>query len=183
MNIDLSALEISIGAPPPPPPPPPRAPASAPTPVKPGVRSSSDGAVPDPVGELRFSVKIDDAVIGKFSECSGIGVEYDVMEYIEGGENRFVHKLRGRMKYPNLVLKRGITHEAALLKWFFQSKDWKKRGNVTVTLVAPDSKTVRTWAFANAFPTKWTGPTLNAASSNIATETLEIAHRGLVQTP
>lgn len=148
------------------------------------VRDTSAGSTPDPVGELRFTVKVDGLEIGQFSECSGIQVEWEIEERREGGENRFIHKLRGGMKYPNLVLKRGITHEPALLKWLFQTKDWDQRGNITVNLVGPDSMSpVRTWAFANAFPVKWTGPTLNAGSNNVATETLEIAHRGLVQTP
>ena len=146
-------------------------------------RDTTSGGTPDPVGELRFTVKVDDAEIGRFSECSGIQVEWEIEERREGGENRFVHKLRGGMKYPNLVLKRGVTYEPVLLKWLFQTKEWDQRGNVTVSIIGPDSKPVRTWAFANAFPVKWTGPTLNASSSNAATETLEIAHRGLVQTP
>ena len=148
------------------------------------VRNTNSGSTPDPVGELRFKVEIEELTIGMFSECSGIQVEWEIEERREGGENRFVHKLRGGMKYPNLVLKRGITYEPVLLKWLFQTKDWDKRGNVTVKLMGPDSTNpVRTWAFSNAFPVKWTGPTLNAASNNIATETLEIAHRGLVETP
>jgi phage tail-like protein len=135
---------------------------------------------PDPVGELRFKVEIQDAVIGRFSECSGLSMEYEVMQYEEGGNNDFVHQLRGRLKYPNLVLKRGITDEAALTKWFFESKDRDHRGTVTVTLVSPSAKNVRRWAFASACPVKWQGPTLNAGSSNVATETLEIVHQGLV---
>ena len=145
------------------------------------VRDTKSGSTPDPVGENRFTVLLGKGVqIGIFSECSGIQAEYEVMEYPEGGENRFVHKLRGRLKYSNLVLKRGITHEDALLKWFFETKQWDKREDVIVALKGPDSNSVRTWSFAHAFPVKWTGPTLNAGSNNAATETLEIAHRGLV---
>ena len=143
-------------------------------------RAPADGKTPDPVGELGFKVKVDDAVIGKFSECSGLTVEYELLEYQEGGENRFTHKLRGGLKYPNLVLKRGVTHEDALLKWFFESKEMAKRGAVSLELVGPDAKVVRNWAFAGALPVKWTGPSLNAGSTNIATESLEIAHQGLV---
>jgi phage tail-like protein len=135
---------------------------------------------PDPVGELRFKVEIQDAVIGRFSECSGLSAEYEVMQYEEGGQNEFVHQLRGRLKYPNLVLKRGITNEDALLKWFLQSKERDRRGTVTVTLVSPSAKDVRRWSFAAAAPVKWQGPTLNAGSSNVATETLEIVHQGFV---
>jgi phage tail-like protein len=135
---------------------------------------------PDPVGELRFKVEIQDAVIGRFSECSGLSAEYEVTPYEEGGQNEFVHQFRGRLKYPNLVLKRGITNEDALLKWFFQSKDREQRGTLTVSLVSPSAKNVRRWSFAAAAPVKWQGPTLNAGSSNVATETLEIVHQGFV---
>lgn len=136
--------------------------------------------VPDPVGELRFLVKIGDAVVGHFSECSGLSVEYEVLEYAEGGQNDFVHKLRGRRKYPNLVLKRGVTYEDALLTWLFEAKEPSKRGAVTVSLIGPDSNPVRSWAFGGAVPLKWQGPTLNAGSDAVATESLEIGHQGLL---
>jgi phage tail-like protein len=141
---------------------------------------NSGSRSPDPVGELRFLVSIDDVVIGAFSECTGLTVEYELFEYQEGGEDRFTHKFRGRLKYPNLVLKRGVTHEDGLLKWFFGREDREKRGAVTVTLLGDDGAEVRRWAFAGAFPVKWQGPSLNAKSTNIATETLEIAHQGLL---
>ena len=190
----IGSLDISVGiggAGGGPPAAPAAAPAAAPspasrTPAKPSKRGTSDGSEPDPVGELRFAVLLGDATakkIGIFSECSGLQVEYEIMEYPEGGQNDFVHKLRGRKKYPNLVLKRGITHEPELLKWLFETKKWQDCAPVTVQLVGPDTKPIRTWAFANAFPVKWTGPTLNAGSNNAATETLEIAHRGLVEKP
>jgi phage tail-like protein len=129
---------------------------------------------------MRFTITVGDAEIGRFSECSGIAAEYEVMYYPEGGQNDFVHALRGRLKYPNLVLKRGVTHEAALLKWLFEVKEWDKRGDLTVSLLGPDAQPVRHWSFAGAFPVKWQGPTLNAGSNDVASETLEICHRGLV---
>jgi phage tail-like protein len=150
---------------------------------KPGDRATATGSgsrTPDPVGGLRFLVSLDDVQIGAFAECSGLSVEYEIFEYEEGGEHRFVHKLRGRMKYPNLVLKRGITHEDALLKWLLGDSDRTKRGAVTLTLKGDDGQDVRSWAFAGAFPVKWQGPSFNAGSNTIATETLEIAHQGLL---
>ena len=141
---------------------------------------SASAKLPDPVGELRFQVTVADAVIGDFAECSGLSIEYDVFEYQEGGESRYVHKFRGGLKYPNLVLKRGVTYEDALLKWFFDHRDRDKRGNVTLNLLGDDGKQVRSWSFAGAFPVKWSGPSFNAKSTNIATETLEIAHQGLM---
>lgn len=143
-------------------------------------RTPANGSTPDPVGELRFTVEVPSLTIGMFSECTGLSVEFELMEYQEGGQNGFSHRLRSRMKYPNLVLKRGVTHEDALLKWFLAAQDVAQRPAVTISLLAPGTKKVRSWAFEAAFPVKWTGPNLSAGSNNPAVETLEIAHQGLV---
>jgi phage tail-like protein len=177
---DAAADALGLGGPPPPPAPPDVSDSSD----RPGNRSSaasSSAALPDPVGELRFQVLIDDAVIGAFAECSGLTVEYDILEYPEGGEQRFVHKFRGGLKYPNLVLKRGVTYEDALIKWFLDRSDREQRGNITLNLLGDDGAQVRSWSFASAFPVKWSGPSFSAKSSNVATETLEIAHQGFVE--
>jgi phage tail-like protein len=134
----------------------------------------------DPVGALRFTIVAPGLEIGRFAECSGLAVEYQVLEYQEGGQNAFTHKLRGPLRHRNLLLKRGITGEDALQRWFQQTQDLQHRPTVTVTLVGPDGRAVRRWDFERAFPVRWTGPVLNAGASTLATEELEIAHRGLV---
>ena len=134
---------------------------------------------PDPVAELRFKVELPGLSIGRFRECTGIAVEVETKEYMEGGSNEYVHKLPTRIKYPNIVLKRGVTHEEALLQWFWESRFAVQRRDMTITLIGPGAKPVRTWAFLNAYPVKWTGPNLNASSNQIATETLEVVHNGL----
>ena len=151
--------------------------------LNPSDRSTRKGSkTPDPVGGLRFLVKADDCTIGRFAHCQGLAAEYEIEEYAEGGQNAFVHKLRGRMRYPNLVLSRGITHETGLMDWYMQTKSAGQRGSISVSLLGPDGSPVRTWGFEGAFPVRWEGPILNARSHTAATETLEIAHRGLVLT-
>ena len=136
-------------------------------------------ATPDPVAELRFKVDLPGISIGRFRECTGISVEIETKDYMEGGSNDFVHKLPTRVKYPNIVLKRGVTHEDALLKWFWDSRQAVQRKEMTITLLGPGTKPVRTWAFLNAYPVKWSGPNLNAGSNQVAVETLEVVHNGL----
>jgi phage tail-like protein len=143
-------------------------------------RSPAPGSArPDPVGELRFRVGLPGIDVGHFQECSGLTAEIEVKEYAEGGNNAHVHKLPTRVKYPNLVLKRGVTHEDALLRWFLQTRTKARQVELSVALVEPGGEVVRTWAFAGAYPVKWTGPGLNAGSSAIATEALEVVHQGL----
>jgi phage tail-like protein len=140
---------------------------------------TAGSARPDPVAELRFKVEVQGISIGRFSECTGIAVEVEMKDYNEGGSNDFVHKLPTRIKYPNIVLKRGVTHEDALLKWFWDSRQSVQRKEMTISLIGPGAATVRTWAFLNAYPVKWTGPNLKAGSNAVATETLEVVHNGL----
>lgn len=134
----------------------------------------------DPVAELRFRVKVGSITIGRFRECTGIAVEVETKDYMEGGNNDWVHKLPTRIKYPNVVLKRGVTHETALLDWF-NSCHTDYPGNfqeLTIELMSPSGQPVSAWSFMDAYPVKWTGPNLNATSNQIATETLEMVHKG-----
>jgi phage tail-like protein len=140
---------------------------------------TTNGAGPDPLANLRFRVEIPGVQIGHFAECTGLAYEYDILEYEEGGNNEVVHRLRGRARYPNLVLSRGVTSEDALLRWFFKYQKGPQRPTVTVTLLDDDGSDCRRFAFASAFPIKWTGPDVRADGDD-ATESLEIGHLGLV---
>ena len=137
----------------------------------------------DALGELGFKVAIRGGAgntLGRFAECTGLGVGYDVTPYAEGGNNEFVHQLRGRLNYPNVTLRRGVTYEDALLRWFYEVQQPSKRPTVTISLVSSEGATLRHFALIGALPVKWTGPNVNAGSGNAATESLEIAHQGFV---
>lgn len=119
------------------------------------------------------------AIVGGFSECSGLEGTLQVEEYSEGGENRYVHKFPTRMTYANIVLKRGITFSQDLWKWHYDYANGKgKRLDGLITLLDEDREPVQNWAFQGGMPLKWSGPTLNAAQSAVAVETLEIIHQG-----
>jgi phage tail-like protein len=142
-------------------------------------RSTTPGSsTPDPVPASFFRVDAG-AAIGYFVECTGLGMEYETVEYQEGGVNDFVHKLRGRAKFPNLVLKRGITSNEAFTQWFAACREKLERREVTLTMLDQTLKPVRVWAFVGAFPVKWTGPDFKAHADGAAIETIEIAHQGL----
>jgi phage tail-like protein len=125
-----------------------------------------------------FVVKIPDIdTIGYFSRCSGLELWFDVYEYREGGNNDFVHRLPGGLNYPNLILSRGLTDNAALLNWVQATHTQAQMKEITLTLQGPNVE--RVWTFADAFPVKWTGPSISADDLGVATESLEIAHSGL----
>ena len=136
------------------------------------------GTAEDPHVGMFFMVEAG-PTIGYFTEVSGLSMEYEVEEYKEGGVNDFVHKLRGRAKFPNLVLKRGITSNEAFTNWFTACREKLERREVTLTMLDQTLKPVRVWAFVGAFPVKWTGPDFKAHAEGTAIETIELAHQGM----
>lgn len=115
--------------------------------------------------------------IGQFSHCSGLEMSFEMFEYAEGGNNDYVHKLPGRLLFPNLLLTRGLTNSEALLQWFAQTKTQAQTKQISLTVKNGDQQ--RVFSFADAFPVRWTGPSFDASTVGLGTETLEVAHSGL----
>ena len=138
----------------------------------------------------KFIFEVDGMEIGQFSEVSGLSVDVQVESVEEGGENQFVHKLPGRMSWPNITLKRGIVRSDSLFEWLketsgegYASNGSKlKRRTAAITMLALDGTRLRAWNLADAFAVKWSGPTFAATANSAATEELEIAHHGFQST-
>ena len=145
------------------------------------VNNAELGKMKQPFGLSTFEVSIPDiSAVGVFRDCQGLEMSFEVYTYREGGNNELVHQFPSRANYPNLVLSRGMTDEDALLKWLWQTRTKAERKEVIITLHDWSQKTKRSWSFADAFPVRWTGPVLSAEATDLATESLEIAHSGLL---
>ena len=134
----------------------------------------------DPYLSFRFLVEIQGLIVGGFSEVSGIQAETETEDIQEGGVNDYVHKLPKITKYPNITLKRGITDCDALWKWHQDVVNGKvERKTVFIILLDCEGNEKWRWYFERAYPVKWAGSDLNADSSTVAVETLELAHEGI----
>ncbi|HXH22477.1 MAG TPA: phage tail protein [Dehalococcoidia bacterium] len=132
----------------------------------------------------RYCVEIDGLIEATFSECSGLSATLRTDKWEEGGANETTLKFPGRTDFGNIVLKRGVTSSAELFRWFTdQLMGVKNRKTVTIKLVNHDLEVLESWEFKDAFPVKWTGPTLQATSNAIAIESFEIAHDGFLKLP
>ena len=131
---------------------------------------------------LRFKVTIDDQNLGSWTKCDGLTVEYEVMEYQEGGMNDYVHRLPGRRKYQNVKLTRPLDKDSAdVAKWVSKMGNKLARSNAEIAVLDPGGQVVAHWNLHGAYPVKWTGPSLDATGNQIANETLEIAHNGFLE--
>jgi phage tail-like protein len=135
----------------------------------------------DPAQAFRFYVEIEGIFCAEFLECSGLNAERETKQYQEGGVNDHVHILPGRLKYTNIVLKRGITYSRDLWDWFCQGMHDGKvlRKNISIVLGTGDLTKAKHWDVRAAFPVKWTGASLNTKTMDVAAETLELAHHGI----
>ena len=127
---------------------------------------------------VKFGIS-EDKNDARFQSVSGLSVEYDYESFKEGGENRFEHKLPVRTKYTDLVLKRGMLTDSAVLKWFldaFNNREFKP-SDISVILMNEKSEPLRTWNITHAIPKKWLVSDMNANESAIVIETLELTYR------
>ncbi len=119
-------------------------------------------------------------VMGGFSECSGLESTLETYDYREGGVNDRIHRFPTRFTYANITLKRGVGYGDDLWLWHQQFVEGKgKRRNGLIILQNELRIPVKIWAFSNGLPVKWSGPSLNARTSEVSIEALEIAHEKL----
>jgi phage tail-like protein len=140
----------------------------------------------DPATGLRFVVKVDGVDIGSFTGCEGLGAEYEVFEYMEGGENGYVHRLPGRLKFTPVKLTRPVDERSGsasggLAAWFSQLKDQVDRKTASITAVDARGKQIAQWNLVGVYPSRWTGPSLSSDGNNVPKESIELAHHGFIR--
>lgn len=129
-----------------------------------------------PVGSNKFDTS--------FQEVGGLSAEIATEDLAEGGVNTQTHRLPGRAKYGNLVLKRGILTNSALIQWFkdaIESYSFAP-ADISVYLLNKDDTAIITWEFIQAWPVKWVIGDLKATDNAVAVETIELAYHRFVRT-
>ncbi|HEY1552264.1 MAG TPA: phage tail protein [Kofleriaceae bacterium] len=130
----------------------------------------------DPYGSYNFEVTID-GFNGSIAvqEVGGLEAEIGVMEYRTGTEELHTRKLPGLVKYKAITLKRGLIGDLALWNWVRQGVvGTVQRASGSIILKREDGQEVMRWTFDRGWPSKWTGPSLNAKNNEVAIETIEI---------
>ncbi len=120
-----------------------------------------------------------------FSEVTGLGSESAVVEIREGGDaSQKVIKVPGRLKWQDITLKRGLTSNMDLWDWRKVIEDGGEgfRKDGSLTLLNERRQPIARWEFTNAWPSKVSGPTLNARGNEIAIEEMVLTHEGIDRT-
>lgn len=142
------------------------------------------GTRSDPLPVFCFQVTIDAVKeVAFFKSVSGLKAEIETIPVREGGQNATMFQLVGGTKWSNIVLKRGFTKDSGasgMLNW---CNSWigqpGSRSKGVITLLDTALKKQAEWTFHNGIPVKWDIGEFDASKSELAIETLEIAHEGI----
>lgn len=157
---------------------------------------SSNKQLAYPLTKMNFLVSVA-GVDGTaaFSEVTGVEATVDVIEFRQGNANSLAPvKIPGLVKHGNVTLKMGYTLDSAFKTWIQECVSEVRgeipRNDVQIELIdinggSPQqiSTTItgtRVWLLTNAWVTKYSAPDLDAKTSEIAIESVELAYEELV---
>lgn len=123
------------------------------------------GAIPNPIDIA-------------FRKVSGLSQTVSTESYHEGGTNDASIKLPVKVDYDNLVLERGLVGITPLSIEFTLSLSLFKfyTSNVIVTILDEEGSPVNAWLLLKAYPVKWSVSDLDADSSAIVIDHMELAY-------
>lgn len=145
---------------------------------------------------MRFDVVVDGHDLGSWSSCKGLNVLFKHDKVLELGNHEYTTYIPGRAEYANVVLERamekgdwdktrGWLAKVSAAEWLLDSVGLGGvggDGGSSAQIVLRDAKLgeVASWTLANALPTAWKGPQLDALGKKVAIETLELCHEGFL---
>jgi phage tail-like protein len=135
-----------------------------------------------PIPKFHFSVEWGGTRVG-FTEVTGLTIENEVIEYREGSSPEYNKvKMPGLHKYSNITLKRGtFAKDNSFFAWLNTVKlNTIERRDLIISLLNENHEPVVTYKVKNAWPVKIQAPDLKSDANEVAIETIELAHEGLV---
>ena len=152
--------------------------------------------MPDPTLFTAFNFRVEVSVpdLGPenlceaaFAECDGLEVTMEPKSFLEGGNNAARVHLAGPVNYAQLTLKRGMTADFGLWRWFsavMKTNGRRIRGNASIVMLGADRTPKVMFVLHDCLPVKLKAPALNAKDGLVAIEEMQIAYAAMdVQLP
>lgn len=153
----------------------------------PGPFDPSD-SVAHPFTAFNFLVEVkvpgvsDKVCQAAFSECDGLEMTMESKTIREGGRNSGPIHMHGPVSYGQLTLKRGMTANVDLWRWFERVNrvgEGGLRGTAEVVMRAGDLKEQLRFRLERCLPVKLKAGGLNAKDGQIAIEEMQVAYESL----
>lgn len=119
-----------------------------------------------------------------FSECAGLEMNMEPKQITEGGNNIQQQHRIGPVKYGTLTLKRGMTANFDLWRWFTAaSQPGRGSADCVVTMWDAQGAPQVSFVLSQCLPTSLHGPSLNAKNGEIAVEELRMIYASMEVRP
>jgi len=127
----------------------------------------------------QFGLEIDGVELARFTAVSGLGYESEVVSFQDTlADGKVITRKRpGRISFPDIVLKRGLSSDNSLVEWYQTVVDGQvERKSGSVVIYDQTSTEIGRWNFENGWIAKWSASDLDAGSDDIMIEEVTIAH-------
>jgi phage tail-like protein len=140
---------------------------------------AAPGAFVDPYRAYSFKLLIQGVTQGHFTQCSGLGIKVDAIQYREG--TGITHFVAGQPEYTPVTLQYGVTDSRELWDWITASVNGKvDRKTIQLLMMDSDGITEKLrYSLKSAFPIQWSAASLDAGSSLIAIEKMTFVYEGV----
>jgi phage tail-like protein len=131
----------------------------------------------------RFTVKIDNGEfdLGSWSQVDGLDVKWDMAEYRAGDAGNDRWYFPANTHYSQVRLTRAASAESKKVqKWLSSTSFTWTPQSAKVVLHDSAGAEVIGWELKHAMPLRWSVTGFEAGASRVATETLELSHRGFL---
>lgn len=118
---------------------------------------------------------------GAFSECTGLEATMEPKVIKQGGDNYGAPQRAGTIAFATVVLKRGMTTNQDLWKWFnaVTTGGYSYRLTVIINVFDIKGHAVLAWQLERAMPIKFKAADLNSKATEVGIEELHLVHEGL----
>lgn len=146
--------------------------------------------MPDPTLYTTFNFLVEIEVPGvsnrvceaAFAECDGLEITMEPKTFQEGGSNTGQIHLAGAVSYAQLTLKRGMSADLTLWRWFAEVMKTDQRGlrgQALITMLNADLSPAAKFKLRDCLPVKLRAPALNAKDGTIAIEEMQLVYAAL----
>lgn len=132
--------------------------------------------------EIKVDGISDEICSAGFSECDGLEVSIEPKTFQEGGNNTQQVHLAGAVSYAQLTLKRGMSSDFGLWRWFnevLKTDQRGLRGQATIVMLGVDREPQLTFKLKDCLPVKLRAPAFNAKDGALAIEEMQLVYAAL----
>lgn len=147
----------------------------------------------DPYRKFKFRIKIGSDYVAGLTKCSALAISVESQDHRTGDDESFKRKLPGLVSYDAITLEQGVTSDTTFEKWATamsnyvgnKGSDAEKtpdsfRKDIEIEVYDLDNKKVKAYKVYNCWVSKYTAiPDLDAGSSDVLIQTLELQNEGI----